>query len=253
MMPKERARSSPNNAAQVSLPRALSKLGYCSRSEATALVEGGRVAVNGTVERNAARRVDPRNDRIAVDGSVVHASKRIYLMLNKPRGVVTTASDELGRVTVHELLADSLGHLSAVGRLDKDSEGLLLLTNDTRWADGILAPESHVEKTYHVQVAGKVDEAILLRVTEGVKARRGDHLRARSARVLKTAGRSTWLEIVLDEGKNRHIRRLLEVLDLEVKRLMRMAIGPVALGDLESRAVRKLTEEEVLSLRSRSK
>ncbi|HSL70745.1 MAG TPA: pseudouridine synthase [Longimicrobiales bacterium] len=240
-------------ADQVSIPRALSKLGFCSRSEAEQLVRAGRVSVNAETVTNPARRVDPAHDRIAVDGKTVRASKKIYLMLNKPRGAVTTAADELGRVTVHELLPDDLPHLSAVGRLDRDSEGLLLLTNDTRWANAIVAPESHVEKTYHVLIDGALDDAAVERVRAGVATRRGDVLRALAVRELKRSGRATWLEVVLDEGKNRHIRRLFEALDLKVLRLLRVAIGRLGLGDLPRGQWRALRAEEVKMLSGRSR
>ena len=246
--PRRRKRSTEPRNANVSVARALSKLGFCSRSEAIRLVRSGQVTINREVVKDENTRVDPARDRIHVNGEIVRANKRVYLMLNKPRGAVTTASDEMGRVTVHDLLPEDLPHVSAVGRLDRDSEGLLLMTNDTRWANRIIAPESHVDKTYHVMVTGRVTDEVLKRIREGVTAKRGDALKVKSAEIYKPAGRNTWLEVVLDEGKNRHIRRLFEALDMKVERLQRVAIGPLKLGDLYRGNHRLLTPEEVEAL-----
>ena len=165
-------------------------------------------------------------------------------MLNKPRGLVTTASDEKGRATVYSNLSKDLPWLAPVGRLDKASEGLLLLTNDSEWAARVLAPESHLPKTYHVQVSGLADAELVARLMKGVRASRGDFLRANDARILRQGNRNTWLAIVLDEGKNRHIRRMLEEVGVEVLRLVRVAIGPLVLGELAKGAYRPLTKEE---------
>lgn len=243
--PRKRRKPEVPRNASVSIARALSKLGFCSRSEAIKLVRTGQVTVNREVVTDDNVRVDPMHDRIHVKGRMVRANKRMYLMLNKPRGAVTTANDELGRVTVHDLLPDGLPHLSAVGRLDLDSEGLLLMTNDTRWANRIIAPESHVEKTYNVMVAGRVSESLLKRMVEGVTVKRGEKLRATAASVIRTAGPNTWVEIVLDEGKNRQIRRMIEALELQVERLQRVAIGPLKIGDLSRGSHRLLTQEEI--------
>lgn len=238
-------RSGSDRRPKVSLARALSKLGFCSRSQAQALVREGRVRVNGTVRRDPELRVDPDRDRIKVDGERVAAEPRVYLVLNKPRGLVTTASDERGRGTVYDCIDDpGLPWLSPVGRLDRASEGLLLFSNDTRWAARILAPETHLDKTYHVQVDRPADEALLRRMTAGVATEEGDFLAAKRASLLRTGTRNSWVEVVLDEGKNRHIRRLLEALGVEVLRLVRVAVGPLQLGDLPKGAYRHLTEEE---------
>jgi 23S rRNA pseudouridine2605 synthase len=165
-------------------------------------------------------------------------------MLNKPRGVLTTASDEKGRKTVYAFLGDDMPWVAPVGRLDKASEGLLLLTNDSEWAARVLAPETHLHKTYHVQVATVADHALLEQVTGGVRTSDGDFLRANSARVLRAGEKNTWLEIVLDEGKNRHIRRMLMTLGVEVMRLVRIAIGPLTLGQLSKGVARPLTSAE---------
>jgi len=168
--------------------------------------------------------------------------------MNKPRGIVTTASDEKGRDTVYSLLGEDLPWVAPVGRLDKASEGLLLLTNDSEWAARVTAPETHLDKTYHVQIGKIADEALLLALKDGVRTKEGETLHVKRASLLRQGERNSWLEIVLDEGKNRHIRRMLEVLDIEVLRLIRVAIGPTALGELAKGGVRALTGEEKLGL-----
>jgi len=134
--------------------------------------------------------------------------------------------------------------VAPVGRLDKASEGLLLLTNDSEWSARVLAPETHLEKTYHVQIGKIADAALLHSLVIGVKTTEGDFLRARRVAVLRSGTRNSWLEIVLDEGKNRHIRRMLAELDVEIPRLVRVAIGPLTLGDLRKGEMRSLTREE---------
>ena len=189
-------------------------------------------------------------DQILVDGSPVKPQDKIYLMLNKPRGVVTTASDEKGRETVYALLgarkASAAEHptwVAPVGRLDKASEGLLLLTNDSEWGARIAAPETHLDKTYHVQVGTVADEKFVQALL-GVKSKDGELLRAKHARRLRAGEKNSWLEIVLDEGKNRQIRRMMEALDAEVLRLVRVSIGPLELGDLAKGEHRSLTADE---------
>src|SRR6202521_4088351 len=198
------------NVRHVGLARALSKLGYCSRSQAAELIRAGRVRLNGATRRDPEAPVLLERDRIDVDRRAVRAGEKIYLMLNKPRGVVTTASDEKGRKTVYELLGNGLPWVAPVGRLDKASEGLLLLTNDSEWAARVAAPETHLDKTYHVQIGTMADEALLETLKAGIRSKEGETLKVKSVRVLREGERHSWLEIVLDEGKNRHIRRMLE-------------------------------------------
>jgi 23S rRNA pseudouridine2605 synthase len=230
------------------LARTLSKLGYCSRSQAAALILARRVRVNGVVREDPEWRVSA-GDRIDVDGQVLAAAQKVYLMLNKPRGVVTTAADEQGRRTVFTCLPEGLPFLAPVGRLDKASEGLLLFTNDSAWAARITAPESHLEKTYHVQIDRVGDDALARSIEIGVTDA-GEHLSARSARVLRHGEKNAWLEIVLAEGKNRQIRRLLAALDVGTLRLIRVAIGALQLGELGKGETRALTDDEVAALRS---
>ncbi|HJS99688.1 MAG TPA: pseudouridine synthase [Terriglobales bacterium] len=232
---------------RIGLARALSKLGYCSRSQAFTLIRAGRVALNGAVRRDPESPVNLERDCILVDGQAIAVAKPVYLMLNKPRGVVTTASDEKSRGTVYDCLPSGLPWLAPVGRLDKASEGLLLFTNDSEWAARITAPETHLDKTYHVQI-GVLADATLLRTFEKGVTLDGERLRLKRVGLVRQGQRNTWLEIVLDEGKNRHIRRLLGTLGVEVLRLVRVAIGPLVLGDLAKGSSRPLTSGEKRAL-----
>jgi 23S rRNA pseudouridine2605 synthase len=231
------------DAPRVGLARVLSKLGYCSRSRAAEWICKGRVRLNGSVRRDPETPVEMGRDRIEIDGVAASASRKIYLMMNKPRGVVTTAADEKGRRTVYEDLP-RLPWVAPVGRLDKASEGLLLLTNDSEWAARITSPETHVDKTYHLQVNTVVGAEDLQKLMRGVRTMTGETLRAKSAAILRCGEKNSWLEIVLDEGKNRQIRRMLEAMKIEVLRLVRVAIGPLALGDLPKGAYRALSADE---------
>ncbi|MCM2291331.1 rRNA pseudouridine synthase [Allorhizobium sp. BGMRC 0089] len=231
------------------LSRALSKLGFCSRTQAEVLIAAGRVSLAGRIVTDPETWVDIDRDVIAVDGQKVVAETPVYLMLNKPRGLVTTRHDPEGRPTVFDCLRDvNHTHLSPVGRLDKASEGLLLFSNDTRFAQALLDPETHVAKTYHVQIDRIADQSITAALMQGLD-HDGERLSARHATILRTGERNSWLEIVLEEGRNRQIRRMLEALDIACLRLIRVAIGPLALGDLEKGAYRALTQAEVGVLR----
>ncbi len=233
---------------KVGLARALSKLGFCSRAQAVQLIRAGKVRVNGALRRDPETSVRPSKDRIEIDGQRLKTAAKIYLVLNKPRGIVTTASDEKGRDTVYSLLDADLPWVAPVGRLDKASEGLLLLTNDSDWGARVTAPETHLDKTYHVQIGKVADAALIDTLKNGVHTKEGDTLGVKAASLLRKGERNSWLEIVLDEGKNRHIRRMLETLSIKVLRLIRVAIGPLALGHLAKGAVRLLTPDERLAL-----
>jgi 23S rRNA pseudouridine2605 synthase len=223
------------------------------------------VTLNGRLVRDPETPVRLGRDRITVDDAPVDERPKIYLAMNKPRGVVTTASDEQGRATVYELLASTgaavprrpakihdmpmeplpAGNdwVGPVGRLDKASEGLLLLTNDSKWAARITDPGSHLEKRYHVQVDCVPDDELLSRIRQGVSVD-GEWLRVRAVIVVRVGGKNSWLEVALDEGKNRHIRRLLKELGVQVLRLVRVSIGPLELSNLKKGAVRRLTDGE---------
>jgi len=230
------------------LARALSKSGYCSRSTACTLIRSGRVRLNGRVLRDPEKPVVLGQDSIEVDGHKLGPATKLYFVMNKPRGVVTTAEDEKGRGTVYLLLPESEKWVAPVGRLDKASEGLLLLTNDSEWSARIASPQMHVEKTYHVRVATVADADLIQRLTLGIRIKDGDFLRVKRAAIVRTGKKNSWLEIVLDEGKNRQIRRLLAALGIEVVRLVRIAIGPLQLGDLGKGKVRELTQKEKAAL-----
>lgn len=236
----------------VSLPRALSKLGFCSRTQAARLIEDGRVSVDGRTVRNQAQRVDLSRSKIRVDGAGVASAAPVYLMINKPRGQVTTRSDPQQRGTVYDCLTgETLPFVAPVGRLDKASEGLLFMTNDTLWAERLMNPASNVHKHYHVKINRRGDDPclpdLLAALVNGIDDD-GERLSARAATLLRSGGATCWLEIVLSEGKNRHIRRLLAAHDVDVLRLVRVSIGGVSLGDLPKGACRVLTPEEVKTL-----
>lgn len=231
----------------IGLARAMSKLGYCSRSKAFELIRAGRVRLNRKPQLDPEFPVRMDSHHIDVDGVPLRAAELHYLMLNKPRGIVTTASDEKGRETVYSLLPPGTPWLSPVGRLDKASEGLLLLTNDTEWAARVTGPSYHIEKRYHVQVRSDSADDIAERLRKGIRSQ-GELLRVRDARVLRHGRVHTWIEVVLDEGRNRHIRRMLDEMGVECVRLLRVSIGPLDLGDLPKGHTRPLTVEERISL-----
>jgi 23S rRNA pseudouridine2605 synthase len=232
---------------KVGLARALSKLGYCSRSIAAELVRAGRVSLNGALSRNPEAPVRLGRDRIEVDGLAVRRSQRLYWMMNKPRGLLTTARDEKDRETVYTQLPAGLPWMAPVGRLDKASEGLLLFTNDPEWAARLTAPESHLDKTYHVQIATIADETLLARLQEGIESK-GHRLRAKAARFVRSGEKNSWIEITLDEGQNRQIRRMLEACGITVLRLVRIAVGSLQLGSLRQGEARELTPREKRAL-----
>jgi 23S rRNA pseudouridine2605 synthase len=229
------------------LARTLSKLGFCSRSEAIGLIRAGRVQVNGTVRLDPETGVRLEHDRISVNDRSVRPAQKIYLAVNKPRGLVTTTSDEKGRDTVYSVLAktgENLPWVAPVGRLDKASEGLLLLTNDSEWGSRISSPDTHLEKTYHVQLGLVADDALVQAIVHGVRTDGLGCLRATKCSLLRSGDKNSWIEIRLDEGKNRQIRRMLRALGVEVLRLVRISIGPLQLGTLAKGMYRRLTADE---------
>jgi 23S rRNA pseudouridine2605 synthase len=251
--PNRRSNSRDENGGRrATLSRALSKLGYCSRTQADVLISEGRVSVDGRTTSDPAAWIDLDLARIAVDGLPVVEEQKHYLMLNKPRGLVTTRHDPEGRPTVYDCLKGFDGaHISPVGRLDKASEGLLLFTNDTVLAQALLDPITHVTKTYHVQVDRIMQPEELSRMTSGI-IDDGELLTATSARLLRSGDRNAWIEVELSEGRNRQIRRMLEALGIECLRLVRVAIADLLLGALAKGAVRPLSDSEISRLRERA-
>ena len=223
-------------------------MGLGSRTQAAQWVGEGRVRVNDKVVHDAEFPVRQGLDRIEIDGRVSTSTGRLVLMLNKPRGLVTTAKDERDRDTVYKCFAGAdLPWLAPVGRLDKASEGLLLFSNDPEWAARITDPKAGQSKTYHVQIDRLPDASLLASLERGVVLSE-ERLAVKSARCLRAGRRNAWLEIILDEGRNRQIRRMLAALDVSVLRLVRVAIGRLELGELPKGQWRMLTRREVDSL-----
>ena len=234
--------------ARHGVARVLSKLGAGSRTQAARWVRDGRVTVNGRMVQDPEYPVVQGQDLVTLNGKTVSAANRVVLMLNKPRGLVSTARDEQGRDTVYRCLEGaSLPWLAPVGRLDKASEGLLLFSNDSEWAARITDPKTGPEKTYHVQIDRVPSLTLLAALQRGVVVE-GERLGVRSAQVLRNGTRNAWLELALDEGRNRHIRRLLGAFDVGVVRLVRVAIGPLSLGELPKGQWRMLTDTQIHGL-----
>lgn len=229
----------------VSLPRALSKLGFCSRTQSLRLIQDGRVKVNGQKENDPSRRVSLVGDRISVDGRIIEKKKEfLYLCLNKPKGVVTTRSDERGARTVYDILGEQGIWVFPVGRLDKESSGLLLFTNDTRFGEVLTNPESRHTKTYHVEVDRPVADEDLRKLSEGIALSDGYTTRPGKIRRDIKNGNGCSFIITLTEGKNRQIRRMCDALGYSVVSLHRTGIGRLSIPDLESGKWRRLTREE---------
>jgi len=232
------------------LPRVISKRGYCSRRDAERLVVAGRVAVNGVVRREVLFEVDPARDAIAVDGAAVGHAAPIHLKMHKPLDVVTTMKDPEGRTTVADLIPEPFRGAMPVGRLDRESTGLLLLTNDHALGHRIAGPGHRIEKTYLVELNQHQDDAVFAPLREGIELP-GEKTRCRPARVriLERRALTTQVEVVLDEGRFRQIRRSMKELGLRVLALHRVGIGPIELGALAAGDVVELTEGEVAALK----
>jgi 23S rRNA pseudouridine2605 synthase len=233
----------------ISLARALSKFGVCSRSEAVRWIAAGRVAVDGRMAHAAAERIDPRNSRISVDGvRVSEGRRRVTVAFHKPVGLVTARVDPAGRLTIYALLGDLGRWLAPVGRLDRDSSGLLILTNDTRLGQRLTDPRHAVPKTYHVRVKGQPDAQTIEILRAGVPLEDGLTRPAQVRALGSERGGGTWLEIVLREGRNRQVRRMCAALGHEVLDLVRVSIGALGLEGLASGEWRELDAEDLRQL-----
>jgi len=229
------------------LERVLSKAGVGSRTEARSWIHAGRVTVNGTATRNPDQWVDMKRDRVRFDGKPLETRERVYVLLYKPAGYLTTYKDPKRRPTVYDLVKDVGTFLSPVGRLDLDTSGLLLMTNDNRLAERVTNPESHVPKTYLVTASPVLSDAQLQRLRDGLELSDGPTRPAHVTRVRDTQT-STHFEIVLTEGRNRQVRRMVEALDAKVLELVRIKLGSIAIGRLSIGKWRMLTPAEVKSL-----
>ncbi|HEX3070357.1 MAG TPA: pseudouridine synthase [Thermoanaerobaculia bacterium] len=225
------------------LERVLSKAGLGSRNEARTWIGGGRVKVNGSVIRDPDVWVDLELDRIEFDGKPLRSEQRLYVLLHKPAGYLTTFRDPQRRPTIYDLLPDREQHLVHVGRLDFDTSGLLILTNDTQFAERMTNPDYHVPKTYLVEASRPITDEELDLLRNGIELHDGPTRPARVERV-----RENVFEITITEGRNRQVRRMAEALDAMVIKLARIAIGPIGIGELEIGKMRELTREEVLVL-----
>jgi 23S rRNA pseudouridine2605 synthase len=234
----------------LSLARALSKFGVCSRTEAARWIQEGRVRVSGRLVTRPERRIDPRREQVTVDGERVgDDTERIVIAFHKPPGLVTTRTDPGGRATVYDRLGDVGRWVFPVGRLDRDTSGLLLLTNDHRLGERLTDPKHEVAKTYHARVDGVPGEAALRILREGVSLPDGTMTRPAGVRPLGAArGGHSWLEIVLTEGRNRQVRRMCAAVGHPVEELVRVRVGGLALGELAPGRWRRLGPEEVARL-----
>jgi 23S rRNA pseudouridine2605 synthase len=231
--------------SEMTLDRALSRMGLASRTAAREAIVSGLVKLNGRVVRDPDVWVNPRNDAIHVQGNRLRQTRRVYVLFYKPKGVITSHGDPEGRKTIYDCLGKDMPWLSPVGRLDKDTSGLLLLTNDTDFADHVSSPASKIPKTYLVKANTLVSEDQLAMMAAGLQMKRGDWSRPQSVRRVEDRGKYSWLEIVLTEGKNREVRRSMEAAGLKVLKLVRTRIGPCSLENLQPGKWRELSRSEM--------
>lgn len=229
------------------LDRVLSKAGLGSRTDARKWIGAGRVKVNGKLIQTPDHWVDLQRDSVTLDDRPIRAGEKIYLLLYKPKGYITTYKDPAGRPTIYDLIQDAGQWVGPVGRLDQDSSGLLLLTNDTRFAERVTNPEYKVPKTYLVKASTLLSDQQLDQLRKGVVLSDGPTQPATVKRVRDSA-RSTFVEITIREGRNRQVRRMIEALGSKVLKLVRTGIGTLTIGDLPMGKYRELTPAEVRSL-----
>jgi 23S rRNA pseudouridine2605 synthase len=233
----------------MTLDRVLSRFGLASRTAAREAIAAGRMKVNGRIVRDPDIWVNPGRDTFHLDGLRLKPARTRYLLFYKPKGVITSHGDPAGRETIYKYLGEENKWVAPVGRLDKDTSGLLLLTNDTEFAEFITSPASEVPKTYLVKTNALLSDEVIARLRAGVEMKRGDVARPLRVRRREDRGKYTWLEVVLTEGKNREVRRMIEAVGFKVLKLVRTHIGPLTLEGLEVGKWRELTPSEVSRLR----
>jgi len=231
----------------VRLQKYLAEAGVASRRAGEELIRAGRVAVNGQTVQVLGIKIQPGHDRVTVDGQLVKAKRKIYLALHKPPGLVCSRKDELGRPTIYQLLPKEWGHLHSVGRLDYNSEGLIFLTNDGEFSLHLTHPRYGIHKKYIATVEGLVEEETLRRFTKGLWYE-GEHFKAEKARLISANSSASEVELDLAEGKYREVRRLFESQGHTIKRLRRVPIGKIRLGEMRPGKWRTLTETEIKTL-----
>ena len=233
----------------LTLDRVLSRFGLSSRSVAREAILAGRIKVNGRTAREPNVWVTPGRDTVQLDGEPLRSARKRYLLFYKPKGVITSHGDPAGRETVYKYVGQTNKWVAPVGRLDKDTSGLLLLTNDTEFADFITNPKSGIPKTYLVKLNALMCDEVIATLNSGVEMKRGDRAAPLSVRRREDRGKYTWLDVVLTEGKNREVRRMLEAVGFKVLKLVRTRIGPLTLDGLQVGQWRDLTPAEVARLR----
>ena len=236
----------------MTLDRVLSRFGLASRADARQAIQAGRLKVNGKVVRDADFWVSPDQVTLHLDGRRLKPARKTYLLFYKPKGVITSHGDPGERRTIYEYMREIGKWVAPVGRLDKDTSGLLLLTNDTEFADRVTNPLRKVRKTYLVKASGLLSNETVARLNAGVEMKRGDVASPLSVRRLEDRGKYTWLEVVLAEGKNREVRRMIEAVGFKVLKLVRTGLGPLTLEGLEVGKYRELTPAEIAALRGAS-
>ena len=229
------------------LDRVISKAGLGSRTEARSWIGAGRVSVNGRVIRTPDHWVDLARDRVTLDGKPVRGGEKVYLLLYKPKGYITSYKDPEGRPTVYDLIGEVGQFLGTVGRLDQDTSGLLLMTNDTQFAERVTNPEFKIPKTYLVKASTRLSDQQIERLRHGVELSDGPTQPAEVTRV-RDAAKYSFIEMTIREGRNRQVRRMLEAVESKVLKLVRTAIGPLRIDDLEIGKYRLLTPAEVKQL-----
>lgn len=233
----------------IRLQKVLAEAGVASRREAERMITGGRVKVNGTVVTELGKKADPERDKIEVDGKPLsRPEKKVYYILNKPTGYVTTIKDPEGRPTVADLIGDIRERVYPVGRLDYDTSGILLITNDGELANALAHPAGEVEKCYNVKVKGVPGKDVIERLAKGVMLEDGKTAPAR-VKILKTHKNNTWLEVIIHEGRKRQVRRMCEAVGHRVLKLKRVRFGPLALGDIGPGKIRELDSRELKRLK----